>query len=67
MVKIVSKIITPTKLVFSNYLGHYSYNFQGSSELIRIIDTVPLFFLENAATSIIPLRDSQEFSAITVT
>ena len=30
------KIITRMKLLFSNYLGDYSYSFQGSSELIAL-------------------------------
>ena len=42
---ILLKIITRMKLLFSNYLGYYSYSFQGSSELISITVTVSLFFL----------------------
>ena len=38
------------KLFFSNYLGDYSYTFQGSFELISITVTVSLFFLQNAVT-----------------
>ena len=38
------------KLLFSNYLGDYSYSFQGSSELVNITVTVSLFFLQNAVT-----------------
>ena len=41
---ILCKIITRMKLLFSNYLGGYSYSFQGSSELISITVTVSLFF-----------------------
>ena len=33
------------KLLFLSCLEDYSYNFQGSSELISITITVPLFFL----------------------
>ena len=44
------KIITRIKLLFSNYLGDYSYSFQGSSELISITVTVSLSFLQIAAT-----------------
>ena len=64
---ILFKIITRMKLLFSNYLGGYSYSFQGSSELISITVTVSLFFLQNALQEIIPLRNFQEFLAITVT
>ena len=47
-VKGLFKIITRMKLLFSNYLGDYSYSFQGSSEfLISITVTVSLFFLQN--------------------
>ena len=38
------------KLLFSNYLGRYSYPFQGSFELISITVTVSLFFLRKAVT-----------------
>ena len=37
---ILFKIITRMKLLFSKYLGDYSYSFQGSSELISITVTV---------------------------
>ena len=37
------KIITRMNVLFSNYLGGYSYSFQGSSELISITVTVSLF------------------------
>ena len=37
---ILFKIITRMKLLFSNYLGDYSYSFLGFSELIRITVTV---------------------------
>ena len=67
MSTILFKIITRMKLLFSNYLVDYSYSFQGSSELISITVTVSLFFWQNASPEIIPLRNSQEFSAITVT
>ena len=40
---ILFKIITRMKLLFSNYLGHYSYSFQGSVELISITVTVSFF------------------------
>ena len=43
-VTILFKIISRMKLLFSNYLGDYSYSFQGSSELISITVTVSLFF-----------------------
>ena len=39
------------KLLFSNYLGDYSYSFQGSSELIRTTVTVSLFFFEQNAVT----------------
>ena len=55
------------KLLFSNYLGDYSYSFQGSFELIRITVTVSLYLLQNAVTGNNSPRDSQEFTAITVT
>ena len=42
---ILFKIITRMELLFSNYLGDYSYSFQGSSELITITVTVSLFLL----------------------
>ena len=42
---ILFKIITRMKLLFSNYLGDYSYSFQGLSELISITVRVSLFFL----------------------
>ena len=47
---ILFKIITRMKLLFSKYLGDYSYSFQGSSELISITVTVSLFFLQNGVT-----------------
>ena len=47
---ILFKIITRMKLLVSNYLGDYSYRFQGSSELISITVTVSLVFLQNAVT-----------------
>ena len=43
-VTIFFKIITRMKLLFSIYLGDYSYSFQGSSELISITVTVSWFF-----------------------
>ena len=49
-VTILFKIITRMKLLFSNYLGDYSYRFQGSSELISITVTFSLFFLQTAIT-----------------
>ena len=58
---ILFKIITRMKLLFSNYLGDYSYSFQGSSELISITVTVSLFFFQIGVTGIISLRNSQEF------
>ena len=66
-ITILFKIITRMKLLFLNYLGDYSYSFQGSSELVSITVTVSLFFLQMQWQEIIPLRHSQEFSAITVT
>ena len=42
MITILFKIITRIKLLFSNYLGDYSYSFRGSSELINITVTVSL-------------------------
>ena len=67
IVTILFKIITRMKLLFSNYLGGYSYSFRGASELISITVTVSLFFQLNALQERIPLGNSQEFSAITVT
>ena len=40
---ILFKIITRMKLLLSNYLGDYSYRFQGLSELSSITVTVSLF------------------------
>ena len=47
---ILFKIITRIKLLFSNYLGDYSYSFQGSFELINITVTVSLLLLQNPVT-----------------
>ena len=58
---ILFKIITRMKLLFSNYLGGYSYSFQGSSELISITITVSLFFLQNG---VIGKNSPQEFSRV---
>ena len=55
------------KLLFSNYLGDYSYSFQGSSELISITVTVSLFSSRKELQEIVPFGNSQYFSAITVT
>ena len=56
------------KLLFSNYLGDDSYSVQGSSELTNITnDSFLVFFWQNAVTGAIPLRNSQESAAITVT
>ena len=55
------------KLLFLNYLGDYSYSFQGSFELIRITVTVSLFSCRMQLQEKIPLRASQEFPAITAT
>ena len=41
---ILFKIIARMQLLFSNYLGDYSYSFQGSSELISVTVTVSLLF-----------------------
>ena len=41
---------TRMKLLFSNYLGDYSYSSQGSVELICITATVSVLFLQNAVT-----------------
>ena len=41
---ILLKIITCMKFSFSNYLGGYSYSFQGSFELNSITAAVSLFF-----------------------
>ena len=38
------------KLPYSNFLGDYSYSFQGSFELICITVAVSLFFQQNAVT-----------------
>ena len=66
---ILFEIIARMKLLFSNYLGDYSYSFQGSSELISITVTVSFsfFYWRMELQEIIPLRNSQAFSAITVT
>ena len=64
---ILLKIITRMKLLFSNYLGDYSYSFQGSSELISITVTVSLFSCRMELQEIILLVNSQAFLAITVT
>ena len=48
---ILFKIITRMKLVFPNYLGDYSYSYQGSSELISITVPVSLFFLAECSCS----------------
>ena len=66
-ITILFKIITRMKLLFSNYLGCYSYSFQGSSEIITITVTVSLFFSQNALQEIIPFRNFPEILAITVT
>ena len=50
MCTILFKIITRMKLLFSIYLGGYSYSFQGSSELISLTVTVSLFFLAECIT-----------------
>ena len=55
------KIITRMKLLFSNYLGDYSYSFQGSSEIISITVTVSLFFLQNGVTG---KKSPREFPSI---
>ena len=49
-VRVFKEIITRMRLLFSNYLGDYSYSFQGSSDLISITVTVSLFFKQNALT-----------------
>ena len=49
------------KLLFPNYLGDYSYSFQGSSELICFTVTVSLLFFENAVTG---NKCPQEFSRV---
>ena len=64
---ILFKIITRMKLLFSNYLGDYSYSFQGSSELISITVTVSLFSCRMELQDIIPFGNSQAFLAIAVT
>ena len=66
-ITILFKIITRIKLLFSNYLGDYSYSFQGSVELICITVTVSLFLLQNAATEKNPLGNIWRCLAITVT
>ena len=54
------KIITRMNLLFSNYLGDYSYSFQVCSELISITVTVSLFSCRMQLQEIIPLGNSQE-------
>ena len=44
LITILFKRITRMKLLFSNYLGDYSYSFQGSSNSISITVTISLFF-----------------------
>ena len=51
-VTILFKIITRMKLVFSNYLGDYS--FQRSSEIICITVTVSLFYIRMQLQEVIP-------------
>ena len=60
------KIITRIKLLFSNYLGDYSYIFQGSVELICITLADPCSCSRMQFQKIIPLRNIREFLAITV-
>ena len=60
-ITILFKIIARMKLFFSNYLGDYSYSFQGSFELTRITVTVSLFSSRMQLQEIIPLRDFPEF------
>ena len=57
---ILFQIITRMKVLFSNFLGDYSYSFQGSSELISITVTVSLF-LQNGVTA---NNSPQEFPSI---
>ena len=64
---ILFKIITRIKLFFSNYLGDYSYSFQGSVELICITATVSLLLLQNAVTENNSPQEFGGFLAITVT
>ena len=67
-ITILFKIITRMKLLFSNYLGDYSYSFQGYSELISITVTVfPCFSCRMELQEIVSVGNSQAFLAITVT
>ena len=50
------------KVLFSNYLGRYSYSFQGSFELISITVTVPCFSSRMQLQGIILLRYFQEIA-----
>ena len=64
-------MIARMKVLLSNYLGDYSCSFWGSSDLVSI--TVTLSFSsrmqlqEIILLRNIPLRNSQEISAVTVT
>ena len=60
-VTILFKVATRMKLLISNYLGDYSYSFQGSSEIIRITVTAALFFYETVVTG---NQFPQQFSRI---
>ena len=67
LLAIVFKSIPRMKLLFLNYLGDYSYSFQGSVGFIRITVTIFLLGVQNAVTE---KNSPQEFSiiaAITVT
>ena len=41
---VLVKIIRSMRLLFSSYLGDYSYSFQGASEIISNTVTVSMFF-----------------------
>ena len=57
---ILFKIITRMKLLFSNYLGDYSYSFQGSVEFALQLQS-PCSFMQNAVTE---NNSPHEFSRI---
>ena len=63
---ILFKIFTRMKLLFSNYLGDYSYSFHGYSELISITVTASLLILQNGVAGNNSPRGFPSILAITV-
>ena len=66
-ITILFKIITRMKLSFSIYLGDCSYSFQCLSNKLALQLQFPWFSSRMQLQEIIPLRNFQEFPAITVT